>query len=214
MSIKDFLKQLIEGYLFYDLDSMSKIALTPGQYIGAANYPIVLSTISGMEILGFILQPDNNLFSNRKGDEYFGYYWDEYFAEHEPKYKHLKKLFRKLIRHGLAHTFLTKNQIYITKGSNKQILINSKQNKVCFDAIVFYKDFFDSYNNLVKPIINNVTLNPKTSLQNMQLKLDSLEDQYKKDTIMVFEELANNFIEFTDIIPHMNDKITISGLDL
>ncbi len=45
MTIDDFLQQFVEGYLFGDLESMSRITVLSGQTYGAAGYPMVATCL-------------------------------------------------------------------------------------------------------------------------------------------------------------------------
>ena len=78
MKIEDFLELHIERYLFNDLENMSNIKVSEGN----ASYPMVISTISGMEFLGYLLQSENN-----KSDcNDFYYYYDNCLSKCNSKY--------------------------------------------------------------------------------------------------------------------------------
>ena len=111
MTIKDFLTHSVEGYLFKDLKNMGQIQPPPPEDKGAAGYRMLMSALAGMELLGYLLMPNDDLFdgTGRSDNAYFSNYWNHYFAAEEPKYKGLSETFRSLIRNGLAHTFLTKH---------------------------------------------------------------------------------------------------------
>lgn len=216
MDIKDFLKQFVEGYLFHDLENLAKIELTVTQNSGALNYPMVLSILSGMELLGFILSTDNKPFSGdtNSGNKYFENYWKNYFSVQEPKYKPLGNVFRQLIRHGIAHTFLTKHGVYISKGLNNKIQINASEKKIYFDSIVFFREFVDSYNNLVRPIIDETGQDNKTSISKMQFKLKSMVEEYETQANKIFSDLNKIPDKFQDKISVEYNEITISGVTM
>lgn len=187
MNIDDFLKQFIEGYLFHDLESMSKIVLPAGQDDGAAGYPIIATTLAGMELLGNLLWPGRAPFDPKnKSNDYFLNYWDNYFCKLNPQYTGLGRLFRQLIRNGIAHTFLAKNGIFIEKGTNRQTSIDTVKKEIYVDCNVFYKEFEDSYLKLVKPIIDGTVPTPPTTKANMQFRLNDVNDIYSRDSARLF----------------------------
>ncbi len=188
MLLKDFLDQYVEGYLFHDLDSMDKITLQAGQTHGAAGYPMLISILAGMELLGYLLMPDDEVFSDKKGDAYFENYWDNYLVQEEPLYTDLGKLFRNLVRHGIAHTFLTKIGILVTKGSGKKIVVDSQAGELLVDASVLMKEFIDSYNHYVQPVATG-NLKGKTNAARMQEKLNSMIGHYEVQSKSFFGKL-------------------------
>src|SRR5689334_14597119 len=52
MPIEEFLERFVEGYLFSDLRSLADIKLPGSASFGAAGYPMVASTMAGIELLG------------------------------------------------------------------------------------------------------------------------------------------------------------------
>jgi hypothetical protein len=54
MTLDDFLSRFVEGYLFEDLRSMAAIRLPEGVLYGAAGYPMVMTALSGVELLGML----------------------------------------------------------------------------------------------------------------------------------------------------------------
>lgn len=150
-TVDDYLTKYIEGYLFGDLDSI--VNLIPVKAKGAANYPMLMSVCSGIEILGTLVDgtPDEH-FSDKKSNLYFGHYWKHYLVGVNPEYGKHSELLRLLVRNGLAHTFATKQGIGVTRHKgiphlgiyNNQFIINAND---------FYHDFKKSYFELAKPRI-------------------------------------------------------------
>lgn len=81
MNIDDFFKQFVEGYLLGDLESMSEVVVKPGKTFGGVGYPMVATTLAGMELLGQLLMPNTDPFDQNKGNEYFLNYWNNYFSK-------------------------------------------------------------------------------------------------------------------------------------
>ncbi len=205
MTIKDFLTHSVEGYLFKDLKNMGQIQPPPPEDKGAAGYPMLMSALAGMELLGYLLMPNDDLFdgTGQSDNAYFSNYWNHYFAAEEPKYKGLSETFRSLIRNGLAHTFLTKHGIVVTKGTNRKIIVNATQKELHVDASVFCQELVDSYTRYVRPIVDGTATGAATTPERMQMKLDSVEAEYAKKSKNLFDTLAKTKARFNDITPSM-----------
>src|SRR5262245_15664909 len=109
LSLEDFLRQFIDGYLFEDLRSMAPIEAAEGKQAGAVGYPMVVSTLSACELFGGLLSPDG--FDRYAGKTYFEAFWKLMYPLqdflHEPVYQ--------LARHGLAHAAFAKPLITVVK---------------------------------------------------------------------------------------------------
>ena len=192
MNIERFLEQYVEGYLFHDLESMSQITLPSGQDDGAAGYPIVATTLAGIELLGNLLMPNTEAFNPaRKSNDYFLNYWDNYFSVEYPQYSSLGRLFRQLIRNGIAHTFVAKPGIFVEKGTNRQLSIDTSKQEIYIDCNVFYKEFEKSYFKLVKPIISGTAVTPATNKATMQARLNDVNRVYTDDSVHLFGSISS-----------------------
>ncbi|MBI2845795.1 MAG: hypothetical protein HYX86_04535 [Chloroflexi bacterium] len=190
MTIEDFLRQVVEGYLFHDLANMNQIQLQPPQTDGAAGYPMVITALSGMELLGGILSP--NPFNKRNGDDYFRDYWDNYLAKINQGYSGLADLVYQLVRHGLAHTFVAKHGIIVTKGApSRHMQVDMQNNILIIDATRLYQDLERSYNLHVKPLVFGQ--NKNQSVRNaMQQRLDEMITDYENDSKRLFSQLKSS----------------------
>lgn len=189
MEINKFLEQFIEGYLFNDIENMLKIKLEDGKACGACGYPIMMTTLSGMELLGDLLSEKEIKARNIYGNKNFMNFWDNYFCQLNLKYKINKggDIMRVLIRHGLAHRFLTLPGIFITinqPDSHWTISIAEKQ--IWIDAREFFIDFKNTYKKLVKIAIRDKS--------KMQKRLNEIMDLYEKDTTGLFKEAEDDLI--------------------
>lgn len=189
MSIDDFIKQFVEGYLFHDLEGMSKIVLPSGQNDGAAGYPMVATALAGMELLGNLLMSNSDPFNPKSGNDYFLNFWDNYFCKQNSAYTGLGRLFRQLMRNGIAHTFVAKPGIFVVKGSGMQILIDTVKKEIYVDCNVFYNDFEQSYVKFVKPILDGSDPFPATTKATMQGRLDDVNRVYSTDSNRLFTNL-------------------------
>ena len=73
MTLDEYLERFIEGYLFEDLRSMASIELPPGKEYGAVGYPMVMTALSGIEVLGVLTSRAS--FSPDNGAARFGEFW-------------------------------------------------------------------------------------------------------------------------------------------
>jgi hypothetical protein len=195
MKIEEFLTKHIDGYLLHDLKNMADIGMETPEEPGLVNYPMVATVLSGMELLGGILsiQP----FNPDMGDRYFSEYWKDYLVRccpERPEYniENLDRLFRNLVRHGVVHTFLAKQGVWIVKGHlDHHLNIDRKNKRITIDSIELYKDFEKSYMNLVRPIVFELAPpDSKTTRENMQQRLDEMVRIYSKHSRNSFDNLG------------------------
>jgi hypothetical protein len=73
MTLDEFLERFVEGYLFEDLCSMAAIKLSDGQRYGAVGYPMVMTTLAGVELLGILTATKR--FHPNEGDDRFREFW-------------------------------------------------------------------------------------------------------------------------------------------
>lgn len=190
MDVEEFLKKVVEGYLFHDLESMAKVTVPPSTD-GALGYSMMATTLAGIELLGSLLLPNADPYNPHKGDVYFLDYWDNYLVKEQPAYTGLGSLFRKMLRHGIAHIFLAKPGIFIEKGNGRRVAIDTTRQELFIDCNVFYGDFQKSYSNHVRPIIDKTAKSPLTRVANMQSRLDSMITVYLQDANKAFSSLSN-----------------------
>jgi len=144
---------------------------------------MVASALAGMELLGGLLSSPA-LFNTAppSGNGYFLSFWDKHLCEIEPRYLGLGSLVRALIRNGVAHTFVAKGGIGIVKGKDGQPaaehLATDGKTFLCIDAVRFYLDFNQTYNQRIKPLSTS-----------MQANLDEMERLYQEDTKKRFAAL-------------------------
>jgi hypothetical protein len=169
---------------------METITVPAGQTSGGVGYPMVSTTLAGMELLGELLMPNIDAFDPHKGNDYFLNYWDNYFTIQNSAYRGLGRLFRQLMRNGISHTFVAKPGIMVEKGTYRQMSIDITRQEVYIDCIVFFREFEDSYRKLVRPILDSTAASPKTTKQNIQTRLDDLATIYSNDSTKLFASLT------------------------
>lgn len=84
MNLSNFINQFIEGYLFHDLVYMAKIKVRKNGKYGGVGYPMMATILSGMELLGSLLDPSRKNFNPLNGNHYFLNYWNNYFCASNP----------------------------------------------------------------------------------------------------------------------------------
>lgn len=190
MVIEDFFNHFVEGYLLGDLESMAEVVVPVGKIYGGVGYPMVATTLAGMELLGELLMPNTNPFNPYLGNSYFLNYWDNYFVQQNPAYTGLGMLFRQLMRNGIAHTFVAKPGIFVEKGTNRQMSIDTSRQEIYIECNVFFKEFEESYLKLVKPIVDGAVIASLTTKKNIQTRLDDLGIAYTSDSARLFSTLS------------------------
>lgn len=188
-NIENFLQRHVEGYLFKDMDNMEKIKLASGEWAGACGYPMVATVLSGIELLGALVSAAP--FNKRNGRTYFTDYWSSYLGKVDARYKSssLAELMYSLSRHGLAHMYLTKPGVYVTKGQpSSHLQYDTRSKQIIVDAIKFYADFKRSYLQGVKPVV--VGRAGKAAMKRtMQDRLDEIAKEYTLDSERLFRNL-------------------------
>lgn len=197
MTIEAFLKRFVDGYLLHDLESMANITLPAGQEDGAVGYPMVSTTLAGIELLGGLISKDKETFDPFKGGLYFSDYWDRCLVKVNKHYLGLGRLFKQLIRNGLAHNFITKPRILVVKSSNPSIVGESisydlGRGALVVDCVGFYKDFEKSYRTYIRPIVFDSEAWEIADKLAMQQRLDKMIERYSKESDKEFNDCVTN----------------------
>jgi len=182
MDRAEFFSRIIDGYLFCDLNNMSKLDQKKGENGGAAGYPMIATIIPAMELMGGLLQPKP--YTDKEDRAYFKFYWEKYLSEIDGIYLGFDDIFYELIRHGTAHTFITKIGISVTKRQpNENLHIYQENGHIMLnvDCTRLYKDFRKSYT-LVKRKLRN-----KSLAKHVQNNIDLLlkQSREKSDTAFI-----------------------------
>jgi hypothetical protein len=194
VTIKLFLTRNVEGYLFKDLRAMSKIKLKKGQKFGGAGYPMVSAILAGMELLGGLLQEKPFSTQPSAGFDYFNNYWDNYLSATLPKYRPFSTSVRKLVRHGIAHTYLTKTGVWLVKGNpsaHLEVILDSDNYYMIIDVQELFRDFAESYKLMVRPIVWDNQSRGIITKQTMQGRL--------KEMIEIYEIESNKALSASEI---------------
>lgn len=113
-TLDEFLKRNVEGYLLGDIKSMSG-----PQPAGGCGYPLLMTVCSGIELLGAL---SSNLAQPFKthgmGDKYFLDYWENALYPKDPL-RAAGEVVYQLVRHGLAHSFVTKGDVLVINEAGK-----------------------------------------------------------------------------------------------
>lgn len=204
MTIEDFLKRFVEGYLFHDLENMVTLKPLKGQDDGAAGYPMIMTTLAGVELLGGLISPTP--FNQYDGNNYFLDYWDRCLSITNPDYENLGKLFRQLVRHGLAHSFLAKHGVFVTKmetnSTSPKFQIDLQRKEIYIDCIQFFLDFKKSYETFIQPVAFSSASLSITSKATMQQRLDEMDQLYENDSVDEFNNYASTRLSSTGTTPN------------
>lgn len=143
---KDILNffSFLDDYLLKDLESLNKLK---GQESGKCYYPMVMTIISGMDLLGTFPYGKRSA-----GKECLQKFFDKYLCE----YKHVTAIFYELVRNGSAHYYLVKKGICIRRSMN-DLHLKRYKNQFYIDLDCLYKDFLKAYKHAKTDIIDNIT---------------------------------------------------------
>jgi len=175
MDLDAFIDQWIESYLLHDLRNMAELPLQRNEApYGGTGYPMLATTAAGMELLGLLLMRNGTQFDPYHGRDHFVNYWDNYLVPARPLYLHLGDLFYKLIRHGIAHVFIAKNNVIVPKNTQPTLGIDRQGCELRIDCTGFYRDFEASYWEQARPIIRGARQSSSVSRGQMQTMLSAL----------------------------------------
>lgn len=152
-----YIEKYIEGYLFSDLNSISR-DIQKDKHPGNAAYLMMLSICSGIEFMGVLLKENS---SRVEGDLIdtsgaFGHYCKHYLSLIDPNYKIFCELGRELIRNGIVHSFATKGKVGITRlgaRDESHLVRYTKDGIIVINPEYLLEDFYESYIKYVKPRI-------------------------------------------------------------
>jgi hypothetical protein len=209
MKLEEFFEKIIDGYLFLDLASMAEDTDNNGGRGGGVGYPMLQTIMSGIELLGAIIS--KNYKANSSGEGYYSRYWIQVLSKYKPEYKIHRDLFRELIRHGIAHIYLPKGPIAVTKerysshlsldhlrGIEKPVFI--------IDVLTFYEDFKKSYENFIRPIVFENKTSKITTFDQMQNRIIQILESDKDQIEKIFEKIKKYHIQ--QIINGSNSRVS------
>ena len=188
MTVDDFFADFIDGYLASDLDTMSKANRAEGLMYGDVGYPMVLTTLAGIELLGVLLLPTTTPVTRRNGRNRFLRFWNDYLAKDFSVYSGFGDLFYGLLRNGVAHTYTAKHGVYVTKGSGAPLRYDAANRQVTIDSNVFAQDFLSVYRKNVLPLLSSED-DAGLNAMSMQTHLDELMKLYEEDSVVEFQNL-------------------------
>lgn len=159
--MEKFLEQFIDGYLLSDVRNMIDNCHVYDNGMGACGYPVLMSLLSGIELIGLILCDDeineNSIKNNTS--RYFDKGWRKLFSGNT-KYtkKGVIEVFRSLVRHGLMHLFLSKPYVGILKEEGAPHLeLLKDEGYYAINVIEFFKDFEKGYLGIRQSLVEDPT---------------------------------------------------------
>jgi hypothetical protein len=151
MTLDQYLERFIEGYLFGDLQSMAAFRLPAGQQWGNLNYPMLMTALAGIEVLGVLTS--RAPYKPEHGAGRFREFWRDYVYVDRPAFGRLDSVAYEFIRHGLAHSFITKPMVVVTKNQDPRHLHRRNDHVLCIDAVTLADDLRTAYFDRLKPKI-------------------------------------------------------------
>ena len=150
MKLEFFLERYVEGYLFDDLATMAPITRPEGKEYGAVGYPMISTTLAGIELLGALTY--DKRFNPHEGEKHFQWFWEQRLYKQPPR-RDLCPTIYQLLRHGLAHVSFAKGSIMVYKGAGPTYHLVRHEGRLFVEAIEFAQDLRRAYDNEVKPFI-------------------------------------------------------------
>jgi len=191
MVTQEFLDKHIDGYLLHDLERMCEVRVFDNGF-GACGYPMLMSILSGIELIGALnwekaITPE--MVQRGHSKKFFDNGWKMTFSNTKYLEKDNLQIFRKLIRNGLAHQFLSKPYISIDKGQ-PSLHLQTKNGFFHVDSIEFFRDFSDGYKKIKNQMVNSVDCQNRlsdilTALTAESTKILSDVNSAKNETIFI-----------------------------
>ena len=122
------LEGVIERWLLGDLESMAT-EIQPKES-GAAGYPMVMSVLSGSELLG-------TLTSDVSQNNRIEAYWANFLNKIDPRYGDLGEIASELAHNGIAHSYLSHLGVVVTRGATERHL-TLYGDEVVFDCLELF----------------------------------------------------------------------------
>lgn len=168
ITVKDFLEHYIDKYLMHDVADMMR----PQAQIG---FPLLMTVFAGMELMGGLL--DTSTFKMiGKGEKYFSLYWRKYLYPSPSSRSGLGPDVYKRMRNGIAHGFIVMGKIGVTTSNPQRHLTVDVNGVFYIDAVQFAKDFIESYEVRIKPLLD--PNKPSRVLTNMKNRLKDIADEH------------------------------------
>lgn len=193
MDLGEFFKKHVEDNLLGDLDVMTKKSQeNSGNGKGGLCYPIIISILSGIELLGWISYGKHGKFDGRKGSKYFRHYWDNFLVPVNSRYAGLSGLIRSSARNGIAHTYTTTSVYVDSKNEckNECIKISLDKRQLYIDCLTLYVDFKQSYENYKDKIIGKTKAQTKDKDQ-AQKNLNSFIEENSRKVDDKYQQLID-----------------------
>jgi hypothetical protein len=167
-----FVEHNIEGYLFNDLRHMQQIPV---------GYPLLMATFAGIELLGALTSPAT--FNPYRGSSYFQSYWTAHLYPRLKDTNRIGKVLYKLVRHGIAHGFVLKGPIGVTRDATHLHLTRNADGIIRVDAVRLADDFMTSFETSVRPLLTSSSSMVNASTMSARLhEIDAAyQEEYQKE---------------------------------
>lgn len=140
--------ELLDKYLIEDLKTMI-IEIPQRPRGGGLGYPAMQTIISGMELLGMCVSG-----GDRK-DKAIKYFWENYLQKNYPEYAPFQDTFYKNIPHSIAHLYLMRTGISLTKNETNHlqaILGPGGQKILNIDLVILFRHFLVCYDQIKRDL--------------------------------------------------------------
>ena len=184
--LSEFLKRNVRGYLLSDLQTL-RLATPPTGPDGYVGYPMAMACISGIELMGLLLTYQNPKIDD--GLQNFSHFWKRYVYAADAKKAALGGAVYELVRHGVAHTFLTKAGVQISKNNTNHLQMVGEVVNV--DVLTLHTDFLSAYESVEGVLLGHQT-DPAIDVAQVQARLDKLLAEFQASADSLRGNLKKN----------------------
>jgi hypothetical protein len=175
-----FIQQNVEGYLLEDLKTLKEAPLPPGKRAGAVGYPLLMTAFAGIELFGALLSPHR--FNTNHGRKYFCNFWKDHLYKNDPSRAAAGEVLYSLVRHGLAHVYVTKGEILVVKNAPALHLTIAVDRSLYVDAAQLADDMERWYTSKIKSVL-------KHNRTSIQARLDEIVNAYSEEAAPLLKGL-------------------------
>lgn len=169
LDLEEYLKKMIEGYLFGDLKLMSDHPL---------GFPPLMASFAGIEFLGGLVHPDP-FKAHGCGRAYFKLYWSQFLYPSHVRSADEADAIYQLVRHGIAHSFVPKGPIAVGQTAGNHLKRLAANDWIIVDPVALSADLQASYSGRFRDLFDDHEMVGRMEGQ-LRLMHESYGDQYKQ----------------------------------
>lgn len=213
--VMSYLDKAINGYLVHDIYTLLNEKLDEKEQ-GGCTAPLAMAVLSGMNQLGYLIH--KKIINKKETETYIKAFCDNWMAKADKIYKKttIQEMLVNVVRHGMAHQFLSIYPTGITRDPKQKGLVHLHKNEsgqkiYVFQIKMLAKHFLKAVQLLNDKISGAIENDPDFIMQ-FYKKLVLQKDKYSKKNFSLFNKAERN-IEVC-LFKGSTNKTTPSGVKI